>query len=185
MVPSIRNFLSFMALLLSAAILEAGFSFIHTQESLYQSHPLDIRNATLSVRGVYWEIPLAGVDSLVLESNELTAKGPCDTTSAEVRRCQVTRLVPPELVVGNLVQVHQSPWKESDVLDADSINGTWYMSFRNTSTGDRFSFGDPFHSYYQIIHEYHAVADTVVFAFAFGKVRQDAKKWMGYILVTK
>ncbi len=185
MIPTIRKLFRYVPLLLSAAILEASYGLSQSHESLYQSHPLEIRNATLSVRGLYWDLPLAGVDSLFLRINELTAKGPCDTTSGEVPRCQVTRLIPPELAVSNLVQVHQSPWRESHLLDADSINGTWYISFRNTRTGDRFAFGDPFHSYYQIVHEYHGQADTVVFAFAFGKARQDVKKWMGYILITK
>ena len=157
----------------------------YSQDSAEQPHPLVIRKATLTVRGVYWHLPLAGIDSLELRSDTIIVKGPCSESPLDSSRCAITRTVPSDLIAGNLVQVFNLPWHEADYSSSTVGDSVWERPIFNIKTNDRFSFGDPFNSHYQLAHEYQGLADTVVFVYAFGKKGQDAQKWMTYILVTK
>ena len=156
--------------------------------SLNTTHPQGrkFRDDSLLVRGVYWELPLTGVQALQLQANELTVTGDTISRRGVDTLCEISRTIPRELVVVHLRLDTSRVWSESDVISCDSSNFTHcFREFYNNHTGERFSYEIPFRSYYQIRHVYLGQADTAVVALAFGKRDQDEKKWMGYLLVTK
>ena len=179
------NFNRYLLLPTAFFILTGSSNYLYPQGSLYSPHPLHVKNASVSVQGVYWQLPLAGVDSITLNSDKLTVKGHCESTAGKFNPCEVTRTIPSELAVTKIVPDTQSAWLDSGVI-MRNIDGTeWYRSFTKPSTGDRFSYEDPFHRTYQIGHGYKGQGDTVIIVLAFGKMKQDAKTWMEYILITK
>lgn len=142
-------------------------------------------HSSLLVRGVYWKLPLAGVHTLVLDSNRLVVTGDYLTSSGSVQLGKVIRIIPHDLVAVRLVKDTTGVWFESDAVSCYGANFTHcYWKFDKFSTGQSFSFEEPFHSLYQILHVYLGRKDTAVFTMASGKMGQDRIKWMGYILVT-
>jgi hypothetical protein len=165
-------------------ILVGSRNYLYPQDSLYSPHPLHVKDASVSVQGVYWQLPFAGVDSITLNSNKLTVKGHCDSSTAILNLCEVTRTIPSELAVTKVIPDTQRAWFESDVITGTMGNPEQWRKFYNR-TGDRFYIGDSFHSLYQIGHTYQGPGDTIIIVLAFGKMKQDAKTWMGYILIAK
>lgn len=175
-------------------ILLTTSSYLSPQESRYSMHPLNttrpshlnIHDDSLLVRGVYWELPLAGVHTLVLDSNKLEVTGDSGSSSGVVHLAKIIRTIPPELVATKLVKDTSRTWFESDAIPCYGANFTHcYWTFQKISTGQSFCYEEPYRSYYQILHVYLGRQDTSVFTLAFGKMNQDTVKWMGYIIVTR
>lgn len=149
-------------------------------------HQLDItNNSKFKIKGVYWELPLKGVLSLTLESNQLNVKGNCGVTDIDSNLCEIKREIPAELRVKEVTPDTQHIWIESDLITTTMNDSAWNRKFVNIHSGGNFEIRDLFHCFYQIRRDYQGKADTTIIVFAFGKMGQDAKTWMGYILITK
>ncbi len=155
------------------------------QDSTDQPRQLVIRKANVPVRGVYWELPLAGVDSVWLESNKVNVLGPCDPSPGITTRCRVSRTIPINLRASNLVQVSKLSWLEEDIVLFTKGDSVSEKSVVHWGAGHSFRYGDPFDSAYRIALQYDGIADTAVLVYAFGKKGQDVHKWMTYILLTE
>lgn len=169
-------------------------TYMFPQELRYSAHPLNttrpslrnIHDDSLLVRGIYWELPLAGVHTLVLDSNKLKVTGDSISSSGAVSLAGITRTIPSELTAANLKKDSSRVWFESDLIACFENEFTHcYRTFERFSTGESFCYEEPFRSSYQISHVYLGQKDTTAIVFAFGKMNQDTTKWMGYILITK
>jgi hypothetical protein len=173
-------------------ILSAPLNYLSPQASQYSALPLNtktpahlnIHDDSLLVRGVYWELALAGVHSLFVDSNTLTVTGDSVSSSGDVVLSTIVRTIPSALTATRLVPDTSRDWFESDALSCFGNPRHCFRSFYRWRTHDSFCFEEPFHSYYQIRHTYRGQGDTTVMVFAFGKMNQDSAKWMGYILIT-
>ena len=168
--------------------------FLPPQESRYSMHTLNtihpprlnIHDDSLLVRGVYWELPLAGVHTLNLDSNKLEVIGDSVSPSGVVHLTKIIHKIPHELVATKLVSDTSGVWFESDAISCYGGNFLHcYWTFYKFSSGQSFCYEEPSRSYYQILHLYLGRQDTAVFTMAFGKMNQDTTKWMGYIIVTR
>ena len=171
-------FLQLSKILISAIMIGTAInSCSHMSENSPQN--LQIESSVFHVKGVYWELPLAGVQNLSLDSNKLSVTGYCDS----VNICSITKTIPPGLAVKNLYLDNHPDWYESDVVIQDS--NFYKRTYFNRRSEARFSYKIPFNSFYRIQHVYHSKGDTTIIVFAFGKMKQDVHKWMGYIFITK
>jgi hypothetical protein len=168
--------------------------YMFPQELEYSAHPLNttrpprrnIHDDSLLVRGIYWELPLAGVHALILDSNKLKVRGDSISSSGAVSLAEITRTIPSELTATNLKKDSSRVWSQSDLITCYGNNSTHcYRTFERFSTRESFCYEEPFRSSYQISHVYLGQKDTTAIVFAFGKMNQDTTKWMGYILITK
>ena len=173
-------------LIASGAILFASAALLLYPEILsLSSRVLETESDSLEVRGVYWTLPLASVDSLTLVSNELTIKGKYLPFIRHSRLRQITRAIPPKLRAAELYPDRGwTTWFEGDVIRNIIGHSGFWRSVSNLHTHSRFSFAIPFKDYYQILKFYHGSGDTSVAIFAFGKHGQDEQSLMGYILIT-
>ncbi len=163
----------------------AGAYFCFSPEVFsYFPHALHVTSSSYSVRGVYYVLPLSGVDSISLDSRELKVKGEPASWCSFLGLREISRTLPTDLAPSNVMPEGQTKWWQSDVI---MWNGgdEWTRTFVNRQTLERFSLGDPFNSAYQIRKQYHGGPDTSIMVFAFGKKGQDPTTWMGYILITK
>ena len=146
---------------------------------------------SLSLRGVYWELPVTGVEALQLHGDTLTVTGDTVSASGADTTCEVSRRIPREILPAQLLldtsrDWHARAWHQTDLIACDSPHFTHcFREFFNPHTGTRFSYLEPFRSLYELSHTYLGEADTAVIVLAFGKKDQDQRKWMGYILVTR
>jgi hypothetical protein len=145
----------------------------------------NIHDDSLLVRGVYWELPLAGVHTLVLDCNKLEVTGDSISYSGAVCLSKITEIIPPELTATKLEMDTSGTWFESDVILCLGNDSHCYRTYDRFTTRESFCYEEPFRSLYQIEHTYRGQGDTTVIVFAFGKMNQDIAKWMGYLLITK
>jgi hypothetical protein len=167
-------------------ILAGAYLYAYPEVSSYFSHTLHVTSPSLNVQGIYYVLPLSGVDSVSLDSGELKVKGYYAPMSRFVGPREIRRKVPEGMIAANVIPDSLPVWRESDMIvrNLDERPLEWKRTFINTRTGARFSYGDPFNSAYGIGRTYHGEGDTTVVVFAFGKMNQDTKIWMGYVMIT-
>ena len=167
-------------------ILAGAYFYGYPEVLSYFPHPLHAGPSSVSVHGIYYQLPLAGVDSVSLESDQLRVIGRFLPPLNVIGSRHIARQIPQRMVVSHLTLDDSSVWHETDMVirNLDESRDYWKRSFLNMRTGDRFWYGDPFLSWFQVGHVYRGQKDTSVIVFAFGKMGQDAKTWMGCILIT-
>jgi hypothetical protein len=194
MTPTIIRLNRYFLPFLLFPILFVASNYLFPQVPKYSARPLNtkrpphlnIHDDSLLVRGIFWELPLAGVQTLVLDSNKLEVIGDSISSSGAVGLCEITKIIPSELTATKLEKDTSRAWFESDAISCYGNNFTHcYRTIHKFSTGESFCYEEPFRSFYQIGHTYLGQRDTTVMVFAFGKMNQDTTKWMGYILITK
>ena len=175
----------FAVLVFFILIVAVSYLFIYPEVLSLRTQTLEVESNSLDVRGVYWELPLASVDSLTLSSNRLIVEGKYAPLVGSFGMRGISRTIPSELVVSTMFRDSLRLWGQSDafhiIIGKDIIDRT----IMNLRTGQRFSFRIPFIDYYEILHFYNGLGDTSIATFAFGKKGQDQQSLMGYILITK
>ena len=169
----------------AVVLLTVAGLLLHPEILSFSPHSLEVKSESLNVRGVYWKLPLACVDSLTLVSNKLTVQGKYLPLLGYYAMRAIRRSIPS---VVRATELHPdngwTTWTESDLTFGPAGRTIFWRSIVNRKTGQHFSFAIPFKDYFEILNFYHGPGDTSVAIFAFGKIGQDAQSLMGYILIT-
>lgn len=148
-------------------------------------HPLDTKSNSLDVRGIYWTLPVANVDSLALVSNELTVTGKLLPFPGLLGKHQISRTIPGALFATKLQPDYGwTTWTVTDLIINPAGKNIFWHSIMDLQSGKRFAFAVKSKDFYPIFKFYHGRGDTSVAIFAFAKSGRGKKSMMGYLLIT-